>query len=45
MPQNRQRIELAIEEVLGGKATPKAALDAAATDVTKYMTDYNKTIQ
>ena len=45
MPQNRQRIELAIEEVLSGKATPKAALDAAATDVTKYIADYNKTVQ
>ncbi len=44
MPQSRQRIELAIEEVLSGKATPKAALDAAATEVTKYLTDYNKTV-
>lgn len=45
MPQNRQRIELAIEEVLAGKATPKQALDAAATDVGKYISDYNKTVQ
>lgn len=45
MPQNRQRIELAIEEVMAGKATPKQALDAAAADVTKYITDYNKTVQ
>ncbi len=43
MPQSRQRIELAIEEVLNGKKTPQAALDDAATDVTKYLTDYNKT--
>ncbi len=45
MPQNRQRIEVAIEEVLSGKATPKDALDRAAADVAKYISDYNKTIQ
>jgi sn-glycerol 3-phosphate transport system substrate-binding protein len=45
MPQNRQRIELAIEEVLAGKATPKQALDAAAVDAAKYLSDYNKTVQ
>ncbi len=37
MPQNRQRIELAIEEVMAGKATPKQALDAAAVDAAKYL--------
>jgi sn-glycerol 3-phosphate transport system substrate-binding protein len=45
MPQNRQRIEQAIEEVLAGKSTAKQALDAAATDVNKYISDYNKTAQ
>lgn len=45
MPQNRQRIELAIEEVMAGKATPKVALDAAAVDAAKYLADYNKTVQ
>ncbi len=43
MPAARQRIELAIEEVIAGKAAPQAALDAAANDVTKLITDYNKT--
>lgn len=43
MPAARQRTELAIEEVIGGKATPQQALDAAAADVTKLITDYNKT--
>lgn len=45
MPQARQRIELAIEEVIQGKATPKEALDKAAEDVTKAITDYNKTVK
>ncbi len=45
MQQNRQRIELAIEEVLAGKATPKDALDRAATDADKYLSDYNKSVQ
>lgn len=45
MPAARARIEDAIEAVLSGKATPQAALDAAATDVTKLITDYNKTVQ
>ncbi len=44
MPQARQRIELAIEQVVAGKATVKQALDDAATDVTKYLTDYNKSV-
>ncbi|MCI0477728.1 MAG: ABC transporter substrate-binding protein, partial [Anaerolineales bacterium] len=44
MPAARQRIENAIEEVLNGKATPQQALDSAATDVTKLITDYNKTV-
>lgn len=44
MPAARARIEDAIESVLGGKATPQAALDAAAADVTKLITDYNKTV-
>jgi sn-glycerol 3-phosphate transport system substrate-binding protein len=45
MPSARQRVEQAVEDVLSGKATPQAALDAAATDVTKLITDYNKTVQ
>ncbi len=45
MPQARQRIEQAIEEVLGGKATPQQALDKAADDVTKAISDYNKTVK
>ena len=44
MPQARARIELAIEEVIQGKSTPQVALDNAATDVTKAVTDYNKTV-
>ncbi len=45
MPAARQRIELAIEEVLAGKNPPQAALDNAATDVTKQITDYNRTVK
>jgi sn-glycerol 3-phosphate transport system substrate-binding protein len=45
MQQNRARIEQAIEEVLTGKSTAKQALDSAAADVAKYLSDYNKTIQ
>jgi sn-glycerol 3-phosphate transport system substrate-binding protein len=44
MPAARARIEDAIEAVLSGKATPQAALDAAAADVTKFITDYNKSV-
>lgn len=44
MPAARARIETAIEEVLGGKKTPQAALDDAAADVTKMITDYNKSV-
>jgi sn-glycerol 3-phosphate transport system substrate-binding protein len=44
MPASRQRIENAIEQVLQGKATPQQALDSAATDITKLITDYNKTV-
>ncbi|MBI5300916.1 MAG: ABC transporter substrate-binding protein [Chloroflexi bacterium] len=43
MPAARQRTELAIEEVIAAKSTPQQALDAAANDVTKLITDYNKT--
>ena len=35
----------AIEEVLGGKASPQQALDNAAADVTKLITDYNRTVK
>ena len=45
MPQARQLTELAIEEVIQGKATPKEALDKAADAVTKAITDYNKTVK
>lgn len=45
MPSARQRTELAIEEVLSGKNTPQAALDAAAADVTKFISDYNRTVK
>jgi sn-glycerol 3-phosphate transport system substrate-binding protein len=44
MPTARQTIEGAIEEVLAGKATPKEALDKAATSVTQAILDYNKTV-
>ena len=44
MPAARQRIENAIEEVLQGKATPQQSLDNAAADITKLITDYNKTV-
>lgn len=44
MPPARQRIEQAIEEVLAGKKTPQQALDDAATDVTKLLADYNKSV-
>jgi sn-glycerol 3-phosphate transport system substrate-binding protein len=44
MPGARARVENTIEEVLGGKAAPQASLDNAATDVTKLITDYNKTV-
>lgn len=43
MPTARLRIEVAIEEVLGGKATVADALKRAADDVTKSLVDYNKT--
>jgi sn-glycerol 3-phosphate transport system substrate-binding protein len=45
MQQNRARIQQAIEEVLTGKATAKDALDKAAADVAKFLSDYNKTVQ
>ncbi len=44
MPAARARIETAIEEVLGGKKSPQQALDDAAADVTKLITDYNKSV-
>ncbi len=44
MPAARQRVELAIEQTLQGKATPQRALDSAAADVTKLIADYNKTV-
>jgi sn-glycerol 3-phosphate transport system substrate-binding protein len=44
MPGARTRIENTIEEVLQGKATPQQSLDNAATDITKLITDYNKTV-
>ncbi|MBI1801645.1 MAG: hypothetical protein HY259_15595 [Chloroflexi bacterium] len=43
--RSRQRTETAIEEVLGGKATSQQALDKAAEDVTKLITDYNKSVK
>jgi len=43
-PQARQTIEVSIESVLAGQATPQAALDKAAADVTKAIEDYNKTV-
>lgn len=45
MPAARQRVELAIEEVLAGKNPPQAALDNAANDVTKQITDYNRSVK
>jgi sn-glycerol 3-phosphate transport system substrate-binding protein len=45
MPAARQRTEVAIEEVLAGKATPQEALNKAADDVTKLIGDYNKTVK
>jgi len=45
MPAARQRVETAIEEVLAGKNPPQAALDGAAADVTKAITDYNRTVK
>ncbi|MBI3915136.1 MAG: ABC transporter substrate-binding protein [Chloroflexi bacterium] len=44
MPAARQRIELAIEEVIQAKKTPQQALDDAAADVTKLVADYNKSV-
>jgi sn-glycerol 3-phosphate transport system substrate-binding protein len=44
MPGARARIENTIEEVLQGKATPQQSLDNAAVDITKLLTDYNKTV-
>jgi len=44
MPGARARIENTIEEVLQGKATPQQSLDNAAADITKLVTDYNKTV-
>ena len=44
MPGARARIENTIGEVLQGKATPQQSLDNAAVDVTKLITDYNKTV-
>jgi sn-glycerol 3-phosphate transport system substrate-binding protein len=44
MPGARARIENSIEEILQGKATPQQSLDNAATDITKLITDYNKTV-
>jgi sn-glycerol 3-phosphate transport system substrate-binding protein len=43
MPQARIEVETAIEAVLAGSVTVKAALDTAATNVTNAITDYNKT--
>ncbi|MBI1801643.1 MAG: ABC transporter substrate-binding protein [Chloroflexi bacterium] len=45
MPGARARTETAIEEVLGGKATSQQALDKAAEDVNKLITDYNKSVK
>lgn len=42
-PTARQTIEAAIEEVLAGKASPKDALDKAATSVTAAIVEYNRT--
>ncbi|HEY8426511.1 MAG TPA: ABC transporter substrate-binding protein [Limnochordales bacterium] len=42
-PQARQTIEAAIETVLAGRATSKAALDAAARTVTDAIVQYNLT--
>jgi sn-glycerol 3-phosphate transport system substrate-binding protein len=40
-PSARATIETATEEILGGKSTPKDALDKAAADVTTAIEDYN----
>ncbi|MBI5877977.1 MAG: ABC transporter substrate-binding protein [Chloroflexi bacterium] len=45
MPSARQRTELAIEELLAGKANAQQALDNAANDVTKLIADYNRTVK
>lgn len=44
LPATRQRVELAIEQVLQGKATPQHALDRAASDVTQLIREYARTI-
>ncbi len=44
-PQARQTVEVAIESVLGGKATPQEAIDKAAADVTKAIQQYNMTVK
>jgi sn-glycerol 3-phosphate transport system substrate-binding protein len=41
--QARQRIQKAIEEVLLGRATSQAALDAAAAEINTAIDKYNKT--
>ena len=41
-PQARQRVELAIEEVLLGKSDAQSALDRAAAEITGAIDAYNK---
>jgi sn-glycerol 3-phosphate transport system substrate-binding protein len=44
-PSARQTVEVAIESVLQGKATPKDALDKANADVTQAIVLYNQTVK
>ncbi len=44
-PQARQTVEVAIESVIGGKASAQDAIDKAAADVTKAIQQYNLTVK
>ncbi|MFB6365022.1 ABC transporter substrate-binding protein [Paenibacillus elgii] len=43
-PEARQLTEVAIEEVLNGKKSPKEALDGAAKEISSKLVQYNKTV-
>lgn len=43
-PEARQITERAIEEALSGQKSPKEALDAAASEITAKIQEYNKTV-
>jgi hypothetical protein len=44
LPQARSRIQKAIESVLLGQSSSRAALDAAAEDITRQIRTYNKSV-